>query len=530
VLRLLPAALLALVLSFFFFSTYVDTSFAFGDKAFLTVADSSRDFSAGWDTLRSFLLIVPSPVWATVAAASLAGAVILFRRNREGSALLFTLFFAPVALSMLVIGEIAERSAYFLYVPIWLGVAVCADALVKNVRERRVVPSEASVWGLALLTLVAAVTVWRGHVALLDAKELYGYLDAEHVEAIETADRLAPAGAGVVAPGGLVRWVQGLAARRSYADERPEVGGALLAGDRVTTNGVAFVADAYSVPNVPMDPVVGVEQGAFKHLLYLDDRLIDIEYGEGPASRRVTLADAGLQQHVTTTEGGAWVDRRTYDLDGLQVVKEVTLPEQGAQATVTLRVESERGPVTSVRVGLQPALPSVPVSLEDRQAIFGFKGSRPFAQDWWTGTYVDLTGAAGDEAMLWVIAGEEGSGTLWRPAGETIAVAEVKSQSPQAEVTLVFTFEGSRSGDQAGLSTFTAEDAIWDNDITFAVVDRQPSKPWFGDPIAVTTLAWLESAPYFERLWDGGNVAAYRVVSPTPDGAQQTRSGVHTGR
>jgi hypothetical protein len=298
----------------------------------------------------------------------------------------------------------------------------------------------------------------------------------------------------------------------------------------VTTNGVAFVADAYSVQNVPMDPVVGVEQGAFKHLLYLDDRLIDIEYGEGPASRRVTLADAGLQQHVTTTEGGAWVDRRTYDLDGLQVVKEVTLPEQGAQATVTLRVESERGPVTSVRVGLQPALPSVPVSLEDRQAIFGFKGSRPFAQDWWTGTYVDLTGAAGDEAMLWVIAGEEGSGTLWRPAGETIAVAEVKSQSPQAEVTLVFTFEGSRAGDQAELSTFTAEDAIWDNDITFAVVDRQPSKPWFGDPIAVTTLAWLESAPYFERLWDGGNVAAYRVVSPTPDGAQQTRSGVHTGR
>lgn len=531
VLRLVPAALLALVLSLFFISTYLRVTFAVGDKRFLTIASSWQDLSAGWDTLRYFFATVPPLVWAVVAIGGLAGAVALFRRTSEGGALLLTLFVAPLVLSMMVVGEIAERSAYFLYVPIWLGVAVWADVLVGAVRERRRVVAGGSVWALALLALVAALTIWRGHVSLRDAAEWYGYLGTEHVKAIEAADRLAPAGAGVVSPRGLSGWVHGLAARRPYAGEQRDVGGALLAGDRVTTNGVAFVADAYSVPEVPMDPVVGSDKGAFKHLLYLDDRLIYIEYGDGPASRWVALADAELQQHVTATESGTWVDRRTYHLDGLQVVKEVTLPEHGDQVTVTLRVDSARGPVTRVVVPLQPALASVPASLGAQEAIFGFKGRDPFDSDWWTGAYVDLIGGASDAATLMLIAGEGEGGSLWRPAGETIAVADVRSHSPQAEVTLVFTFKGSPSPDQDGLITFTAWNAIRYHDITFAVVDRQPSEPWFGDPVGTTTLAWLENGPYFQPLWDGGNVAAYRVVPPAeqPDGGKQTRSATHSG-
>jgi hypothetical protein len=79
-------------------------------------------------------------------------------------------------------------------------------------------------------------------------------------------------------------------------------------------------------------------------------------------------------------------------------------------------------------------------------------------------------------------------------------------------MSLVFTAKGWPSGTGAGLRTFTAQGAIEDHDVTFAVVDRQPSQPWFGDPLAVPVAAWLDGGSYFQRLSDDGRVAAYRVV------------------
>jgi hypothetical protein len=48
------------------------------------------------------------------------------------------------------------------------------------------------------------------------------------------------------------------------------------------------------------------------------------------------------------------------------------------------------------------------------------------------------------------------------------------------------------------------------------VVDREPSKPWFGDPLAVPVVAWLDQGPYFQRLVDDGRMAAYRVLPAAP--------------
>ena len=518
--ELLLAALVALPLSLPFISTYLNVSFAVGDRGFLAAAHSPDDFRASWDTLCRFFGNGVPLAWAAAAGFSLAGAVALYGRSRVGFALLMTLFLAPLAVCLLVTGEIAERAAYFLYLPLWLGVAVCADVLLRAVGERRTVAAGSSVWGLAALALVAALIAWRGHVSLLQATEFYGYLGDEHVEAIEAADRQASAGAGVAYPWPLGQWTEGLAGRRILSAPH-----AILTGERVATNGLTFVADAYSVSDVPMDPAVGVDNGVFKQLLYLDDRLIQVECGEGPTSLRVALADARFQRRATTNEGGAWVDRQTYEMDGLQVIKEVRLPGQGEQVAVTLWADCEQGPATSILVPLLPALPSVAASLDTQQATFGFTGWNPFASVWSASVYLDVASSTKNEVLA-LTSGDEQGVTPGRPAGETAAVALVKTRSPRAEVTLNFTVEGWPPGDGAGLRTFTAEDAIEDYGVTFAVVDRQPSKPWFGDPLAAPVRAWLDEGPYFQRLSDNGKVAAYRVAPPAASG-RQTWSATH---
>lgn len=352
---------------------------------------------------------------------------------------------------------------------------------------------------------------------LLEAAEWYAYVREEHVTAIEVADREAPPGAGVAYPRGLGRWAEGISGRRVYeADQRSLftragrqtetlIGNVLLAGDRVATNGSAFVADAYVAGDVPMDPALGIDNGELKHLLFLEDPLIEIEYGAGPTLRRVTLADAQFQESLTAMENGAFVDRRTYELGGLRVVKEVTLPQRGERVTVTLRVESEGGPVSTVVVPVQPALQPSSLSLGPQEALFGFRGSTHFSGDWWATAYVGLSGSEGEMA------------TLTRRPGETTVTAEVKPESSRAEVTLAFAFSGEPSGDAAVLESFAAEELIRDHGITFALVDRYPAKPWFGDPLDVTTLAWLERAPYFRSLWEGDSLAAYRVTPAAPD-------------
>lgn len=503
VVRLLPAVLIAAVLSLPLVPIYLRQSSAVGSEMYLTVVHSLDGLRGGWDNLLYFFSFPADHplLWAALALVALAGAVVLFRRSPVASALPLTLFFVPFALDMLVTGAVGRRSLYFLYVPVWLGFAVGADALVQAARGRRIA-AVGSVCVLAVLASLATFTMWRGHSLVKEAAVYYGYLRPEHVTAIEAVDRNAPAGAGVANLRGLGWWAEGLAGRRVYeasqrriftrAERRAQtlIGSALLAGDRVTTNGLVFVADAYIAGDVPMDPAVGIDNGELKHLLYLDDSLIEIEYGAGPALRRVTLADAEFQKSVTAVESGAFVDRRTYELDGLRVVKEVTLPEHGEYVTVVLRLESETGPVTKVVVPVQQASP--------------FRGGDHLGP-WQVGVFIDLLGGEGEEA------------TLTLPPGEDMVVAEVKPGSPRAEMTLLFTLQGNPPGDASGLQSFVSEDLIREHGITFALVDRHLKNPVYGDPADFATLAWLEGSPYFRPLWEGGDVTAYLVAPAAPD-------------
>jgi hypothetical protein len=534
-LRLVPPAILALLASLLFVPTYLRASFALSDDAFLDVANPLDGVGRAWDNLRYYFPADPPLLWAAVAVTCIAGAAVLLRRDRLGGALLLALFAGPLAMNGFLGGEIGHRSLYFLYLPVWLGVAVSADALLRSASGRDVALARGSVFGLALLASLAGLTMWRGHSMLSLAADWYGYLGTEHVSAIGAVDRYAPAGAGVAYPVGLGAWAEGATGRRVYRGGN-RVGQALLAGDRVTTNGSAFVADAYPVAEAPMDPALGIDNGQLDHLLYLDDGLIELEYGASPDLRRLTLADAALQESITSIEGGTLVDQRTYELDGLRVVKEVRLPAQGGSATVALRAESNSGPITSVVVPVRPALPSLSLPLGPRQAAFAFTGSSHFADGWQAGVSVDLAGGEGEEATLTLVDGE---GEPVTPAsadgivvaestprlpGEVSALAEVKPHSRQAEMVLVFSFEGEPSGGGEGLQSFAAADLIREHDISFVLVDMRPEKPHFGDPPDVTTLAWLEDAPYLRPLWQGDAVAAYLVEAPPEDEASSGAS------
>jgi hypothetical protein len=499
--RLLPAALLAMLLSLPIMPIYLDSSHAIGDQRFLVVAGSSQGLSGGWDKLRYFF--EPASLWAAVAVAGLLGGLILLRRTQLGSVLIFTLSLAPFALCMLIGGETGTRAVYYLYLPVWLGFAVFADVVVRAARDRHVA---LAVVPVCVLGLLALATTSKGYSKLPEAAEWYGYLEAEHVTAIEAIDRAAPAGAGVAYPNGLGIWTKGLAGRRVQG-RTP-----LLTGDHVMTNGWAFVADAYVAKDLPMDPALGIRNGQFGHLLYLDDRQIELEYGAASTARRITLADAESQESTTTIENGAFVDRRTYLLDGLRVVKEVTLPETSNRVTVKLLFESASGPVSRIVVPVQPAMHSTTVAGDPQQAHFAFHSWIPFTGDWWASVLVELVTDQDEPATLTLSVNE----ALAEP--EIFAVAELRPESPRAEMTLAFTFRGRPSAAEAGLRSFTAEDVIRQEGITFAVVDKHPAKPWFGDPLDAAALAWLEGSPYFRPLWEEGNVAAYLVVAATPDG------------
>jgi hypothetical protein len=148
-------------------------------------------------------------------------------------------------------------------------------------------------------------------------------------------------------------------------------------------------------------------------------------------------------------------------------------------------------------------LPSTLVPLGPKDALFGFRGSTQFGSGWWAGAYVGVTGSDTDAPALDI-----------RSDGSV--AAELTPGASQAEVTLSFTFKGAPFGDSNGLRSYSAEEVARERGITFAVVDRSPAKPWFGDPLDVTTLAWLEKAPYFRPIWEGTSVAAY-VVAPSRD-------------
>ena len=506
-LTLLAPAVLAVLLSLPFLSTYFRVSFAVVEGQYLSVAHSTQDLRAGWDVLRYFFPADQAYLWGVIVLLSLVGALMLFRRNPLGWAVLLTLFFVPFGLSMLTVGTIAMRSGYYLYLPVWLGFAIFADAVIRAARRGRAPLAQGSVLVVAVMVFLAAQTMWKGHSLLPAAAEYYGYLTSDHATAIRAVDRDAPAGAGVAYPWGLGQWAGGATGRLVYYGRSSAL--ALLAGERVTTNGYVFIAEAYVAEDVPMDPALGIDNGELKRLVYLDDRLIEIEYGSDRAPRRVTLAEAELQYATSDMiEHGVFMGRRTYVLDGLRVIKEVTLPEHSGRATVTLGIESESGPVSRVVVPVQTALPPMSASHGPQRVAFGFKGRFQFADNWTGGVHVDLLDGEGGEATLTLL------------SDQTIALAEVRPGSPQTDVTLTlaFTFEARPYRDAAGLRLFSAEDIIREKEIRFALVDKHPAtKPRFGDSPDAATLDWLERSPYFRPLRDDGDVATYLVIPPSAD-------------
>jgi hypothetical protein len=340
---------------------------------------------------------------------------------------------------------------------------------------------------------------------------------------------LAPPGTGVAYPTGLGWWTEGIVGRNvlevGRRDLFPEAGwksetlagSALLAGNHVTTNGSVFLADAYPYADIPMHPSLGVDNGALVRLLVFDDRLITIDYRESSATRRLNLADGTVLESRREAVDGAFVDTRIYKLGDVTVTKRVTLPAEGQRVRFVLEAESDGGLLEAVTVPIMSAQEALLLEAGPLESVFLFQGTMPFGDSWKVFAPVRLTSDVGEASL-----------TVPQDLGPVIA--EVLPHSAHAAIRLDFglyltdaggsleslqaAFQSDVAGGGGRLESFESSDLIRRRDISFALLDTQPEKPWFGDPLDVVTLEWLERAPFFQRIGERNGVMSYLVCLP----------------
>ncbi len=182
------------------------------------------------------------------------------------------------------------------------------------------------------------------------------------------------AGPGVVYPRGLGWWVEGLTARQVFESDSGNVyvrdgrltetrlANVLLTGESVISNRAIFASDAYSLPALAMDPAIGLDNGEFKHFVYLDD---DLSWAilKGLDDRRFVYLGNGTGE--TTGE-------RLYDLGGVRLRKTIELVPGEPALRMTFSVEGNDAGISSLHIPIMAAREPTLVFGEGDLAAFGF--------------------------------------------------------------------------------------------------------------------------------------------------------------
>jgi hypothetical protein len=285
----------------------------------------------------------------------------------------------------------------------------------------------------------------------------------------------------------------------------------------VTTNGSFFVADAYPYGDVPMHPSLGVDNGALVRLLLFDDRLTTIDYVDASATQRFNLTEASVLESQRDVVDGTFIDRRTYQFGGVTVTKTVTLPERGSRISFVLEAASEAGPLEAISVPIRSARDAILLEAGPLESLFLFQGGAPFGARWRVFAPVRLRSDAAEASLD--VAEDRG-----------LATAKVVPRSMHATVRLEFAlrltdgegrleslesaFQSDGVGAGGRLESFAGSDIVRERRVSFVLLDTQPGKPWFGDPLDTATLEWLERAPFFKRVGERRGVVSYLVCPP----------------
>jgi len=507
--RLVPAGAVALVFSLPLIPFYLNQSGAVTTDEFFQLSFSPDRLRQNWEGL-TFFFGDSALLWIATGAISLAAIVLLLRDSSVEGLLVLALAAAPLALRALLGGEVGVRAAYFLYVPLWLGFGLALQRVTSLIRGRQVLLRAAAWPALGAMAFLGYLAVAQGHDMLLDAKAYYGYLSPDHLAAMREINQVAPSGTGVAYPVGLGWWTEGIIGRDvleiGWRDHFPGrewqsetlTGSALLAGNHVTTNGSVFLADAYPYDDVPMDPSLGVDYGVLVRLFLFDDRLTSVAYSDGRDVRQLSLAEGVSLESRREVVGDTFIDRRTYQLGSVVVTKSVVLPEQGEQVSVELDVQSRGGFVEAITIPVKAARDAILVESAPLESAFLFRGMNPFRGSWAVRAGVRL---AADPATARLTANEDGN----------LVTVQVTPRAPSVTVRLDFVFQTDGRSKGGSLQSFESSDVIRDRQISFLLLDTRPDKPWFGDRLDETTLAWLEHAPFLRRVSERGGILSYVV-------------------
>ncbi len=531
-------------------SIYLDQSGAFGVETFLTFHWPWEGRPEFWRALGSQL---PAGAVGRMAFAAVAvwGAVILARRSKADLAATVAPALALVVLDLFLSGGIADRAILFLSIWIWLFVAVAGQELIRRLigfkshitlasalglsllsyacyswvkdgkaqlrtrlfsvvaaqelktrlRHGQTIVTLGAVAGLLLLTFSSYSWFKDGRDHVERASRFNSYLSPDHLEVIGKIDETMASGPGVVYPRGRGWWVEGLTARQVFESDSGNVyvrdgrlnetrlANVLLTGESVITNQSIFASEAYLIPELPMDPAIGLDNGEFKHFAYLDD---DLTWAilDGPERKRFVYLGNGT---------GSTPGERVYDLGGVRLRKTIAFVPREPALRMTFSVEGDKSSLSSLTIPIMAAQQPTMVFGDGDLAAFGFMVQGSFVNAWQAFITINIETPDGVEAIF-----EE-------DILNQRVVAKVTSDGQNGELlTLIFALVGPTVPPPGAEERFSAADSLQQLNPAFILVDTATTADWVGEPIGLPKQRWLAESPWFRLTAQSGSVVVRR--------------------
>ena len=453
------------------------------------------------------------------AAAAVWGAIVLARRSKADLAATVTPALVLILLELILSGSIARRGSLFISIWTWLFVAVAAQEMVRRLIHSRSEITLHPALGLgrsimtlapvpALIFLLFASSIWTNNgLGRVDvAIRWFSYLSPERLEAIETIDKEVGPGPGVAYPLGLGWWIEGLTARQVFDSDSgaalvrdgrlsdTRLANVLLTGESVVSNRAIFASEAYSLPSVPMDPAVGLDNGEFKHFVYLDDdqTWVVLEATEGG---RVVYFGNGISDRP---------GERLYDLGGVSLRKTTSLVPGEPTLRVTFSADGGSHSISSLTIPIMAAREPTLIFSDGVLAAFGFMVQGYFVEPWQAVIMINIEVPEGVEAIF-----EEDS------ANQRVVLHVEVDRScgePSEElISLVFSLVGP-SVPLAGIEeSYSAADSLRQLNPAFLLIDTAVPKGWLGQSIGLPKERWLAKSPWFRLAAHAGSVVGYAV-------------------
>ncbi len=454
--------------------------------------------------------------------AALASLFYLWRRDRNATVLLATLFLFPLFLLVFnlppPLAELNRRANFFLYLPIWAITGYVLSLGWDWLPSRLRAPFQRAVRP-ALVTLLALLLIYGTVISQIDLRtglRFYTYLDRTRLDMINWVKSSTPQD-GVFAcyPEHLGWWMEGKALRTSFEvtdrdreasgvqRERALIAERLMSRNRGMENGTLRVATSYPYNYAPGNPAIGLYAGGRYHdLLMFDDTQTYLDLNTGLEHLSAPLAD---RESVIPTafgisgDGARMESSITYDLGNVTATQRTILAEASRQVTVAYYIEAGGLSVSRFQLPVLFCLDPTSVRVDPRE------GGIEIVQE----PETQYTGEIPVTARLSIHAA---GATLQPPAAlDDRIVLDFDIQAASASIDITFDISAEQDGDGGPVAVYEVPQLIRDNGIDWLAMDFDPhTEIW--SPLPLGLREWLDGCPYYRLVHAEGDVRIYEVV------------------